>query len=144
MPLTSILRNLNLVYQILIWYTKSRFGIPNSGFHNPTRFGIPKSKFGIPKSKFGIPKSKFGIPKFIFGKPKYMVTMRPITIIHKSIYINAEYWCRIDLRVKLMYIDLCISGPVELGGQGGQLPPQYFDFPLVLPPSCPPNISTSQ
>ena len=65
--------NPDLVYQIQIWYTKSRFGIPNSGFHNPTRFGIPKSKFGIPKSKFGI-------PKFIFGKPKYMVTMRPITI----------------------------------------------------------------
>ena len=31
------------------------------------------------------------------------------------------------------------SGPVELGGQRGQLPPQYFDFPLVLPPKLPPQ-----
>ena len=29
MPLTSILPNLVLVYQIQIWHTKSRFGIPN-------------------------------------------------------------------------------------------------------------------
>lgn len=68
-PLTSALRNLILVIQIIFSILQPNFGNPEFKLGNFIHifghiFGLPKFKIGLPKLKIGLPKLKIGLPKF--------------------------------------------------------------------------------